>query len=104
VARPRLALARLSGSGRYKRLVVQITSGRHAPWLRSLRVRLPAGVIAPERRASVAARHHASLRVAGAVVRIALSSPCPSVQVTVPVNVRRIVAGARVSVAVRAGA
>ncbi len=57
-ALPRITDARLTGSAAARRLAVTVASGRHAPWLRRVRVRLPAGLsVSGSARALVRARH-----------------------------------------------
>jgi hypothetical protein len=103
-ALPRLTRARVTGAPGNRRLSLTISSGRHAPWLRRLRVRLPAGFTARRHpRPIVHARHRAVVRVAGSVVTITLSSPCPSVRVSLRVRDLRRGSDVRVAVGVRAG-
>lgn len=103
-ALPQITVARLTGAGRSRRLSLRIASGRHAPWLRRLRVRLPAGLRAARRpRTLVHARHRAVVRVAGSMVTISLSAPCPSVGVSLRVRDARRASSERVAVGVRAG-
>jgi hypothetical protein len=102
-APPRITIARLSGTGSARRLAVTITSGPHAPWLRRVRLHLPAGLTAPaSARAVVRARHHATVRVAGSLVTIALTSPSPSIRLSLRVRGGADL-GARLSAGVRAG-
>ncbi|HLI60284.1 MAG TPA: S53 family peptidase [Solirubrobacteraceae bacterium] len=103
-ALPRVTLARVTGAGGNRRLALTIASGRHAPWLRRIRVRLPAGFAARRHpHAIVHARHRASLRVAGSAVTITLSAPCPSVRVSLRVRDLGRGSDVRVAVGVRAG-
>jgi hypothetical protein len=103
-ALPRITAARLTGPAGSRRLVLTVASGRHAPWLRRLRIRLPAGLTAgPRAHALVRARHRTGLRVAGSVVTISLSAPSPSVRLSLPVRGARRAAGDHLSVHVRAG-
>ncbi len=103
-ALPRITDARLTGPGAQRRLAVTVASGRHAPWLRRIRVRLPAGLsVSGSAHAQVRARHHTTLRVAGSLVTIALASPSPSVRLSLAVNGRNLEPAARLSVGVRAG-
>jgi hypothetical protein len=103
-ALPRITGAALTGSGAGRRLALTVTSGRHAPWLRRVRVRLPAALSVPgTARALVRARHQSSVRVAGSVVTISLSSPSPSVTLRLPVRGPELPPQTRLSVGVRAG-
>jgi hypothetical protein len=103
-APPRITADRLTGAGPARRLTVTVSSGRHSPWLRRLRVHLPTGVFASARPRAVArARGHATLRVTRSVVTISLSSPSPSVRLSLSVRAASTMARVRVSVGVRAG-
>jgi hypothetical protein len=103
-ALPRITDARLTGSGAERRLTVTVASGRHAPWLRRVRVRLPAGLsVSGSAHALVRARHHTSVRVGGSVVTISLTSPSPSVRLSLAVRGRDLQPEPRLSVGVRAG-
>jgi hypothetical protein len=103
-ALPRITDARLTGSAAARRLSVTVASGRHAPWLRRVRVRLPAGLsVSGSARALVRARHHTTLRVAGSVVTISLASPSPSIGLSLAVSGRDVEPQPRLSVGVRAG-
>jgi hypothetical protein len=96
--RPRLTGARLSPG----RLTLQLRTGPHVPWLRRLRIHLPAGLGAARAdRIAVSARGQAQVRVRAAVVTITLASPSPSVRVRIPVHGHT--AATRVSVGARTG-
>ena len=99
---PHLTRAQLLGTGTRRRLDITVISGAHAPWLRRLRVHVPAG-LAPGRAVRVSARAsaQASVRVRRSVVMVSLHSPAPSVTLAIPVHGRT--AATRVSVGARAG-
>jgi hypothetical protein len=101
---PRITDARLTGSGAARRLAVTVASGRHAPWLRRLRVHLPVGLrAATDAHVVVHARHRAGVRVAGSVVTISPASPSPTIRISLAVRGGDVEPKARLSVGVRAG-
>lgn len=103
-APPRIIDARVTGTGDARRLTVRVASGRHAPWLRRLRVRLPAGLrFRANKLPTVVARHPGVARVDRSVVSIPLASPSPSVTVTLGVRGGDVERGTLLSVGVRAG-
>jgi hypothetical protein len=84
---PRLSSPQLLGVGSARRVQVTIDSGRHAPWLRRLRIHLPGGLVARDAaQVAVRARGRATVGVRGLVVTVTLASPSPSVRVTIPVH------------------
>lgn len=103
-ADPRISVARLTGTRSARRLALTVTSGPHAPWLRRVRIHLPAGLaLAPRRRPMVRARRGSSVRVARTVVTISLRSPSPAIRVSLPVGNGPLDHNAPLSVGVRAG-
>ncbi|HTU28045.1 MAG TPA: S8 family serine peptidase [Solirubrobacteraceae bacterium] len=101
---PRITAARVTGAGTARRLAVAVSSGRHAPWLRRVRVHLPAGLSARANpRVVVHARHRADVRVAGSVVTITLADPSPSIRLSLAVLGGEVAPDLRLSVGVRAG-
>jgi Pro-kumamolisin, activation domain/Putative Ig domain len=101
---PRITDVRLTGSGATRRLATTVASGRHAPWLRRVRVHLPGGLRAPANPRVVArARHRTRVRVTGSVVTISPALPSPSIRIALTVRAGDVERNARLSVGVRAG-
>jgi hypothetical protein len=99
---PHLMPPRLIGTGSARRLQIGVDSGRHAPWLRRLRIHVPAGLVShAAAQVMVRARGRATVGVQGSMVTVTLASPSPSVRVTIPV--RGATTAPSLTVGVRAG-
>ena len=96
---PHITSARLAGG----RLSLTVRSGAHTPWLRALRIHVPAGLRAGGAAHIAASATAARVSVHGQVVSVSLRAPAPRVAVSIPVTRGGAPPTAALSVGARSG-
>jgi hypothetical protein len=95
---PRITLAQLQGG----RLALTVGCGPHVPWLRRLRIHIPAGLRGGAA-AAISAPAGARLSVRGQVVTVSLRTPAARLSVSIPVRTVATRPSTLLSVGARSG-
>ena len=95
---PRITVARLAGD----RLQIDVRCAAHVPWLRRLRIHLPAGLRAGAA-SQILAPAGARLSLRGQVLSVSLRSPAGHLDVSVPVRRSGARVTSRLSIGIRSG-